>query len=109
MGFGVSKRSSNVGDDGRLKYFTLACVRQGTSISKASNVLRPISVEEMGCKAKINVTLIAHGKYTLSSVVLEHTHALSPGKAIFFRCHKKLGNSIKRISEVNNAAGVKSA
>ncbi|KAG6714781.1 hypothetical protein I3842_05G219200 [Carya illinoinensis] len=107
MGFGVSKRSSNVGDDGRLKYFTLACVRQGTSRSKASNVLRPRSVEKMGCKAKINVTLTADGKYTLSSVVLEHTHALSPGKAIFFRCHKKLGDSIKRKREVNDAAGLK--
>ena len=39
--FGVSKRTSKLGHDGNLKYFTLSCVNQGKAKSKATNALKP--------------------------------------------------------------------
>ena len=40
-GFGVSKRTSKLGHDGNLKYFTISCVNQGKAKSKATNALKP--------------------------------------------------------------------
>ena len=39
--FGVSKRTSKLGHDGNLKYFTLSCVNQSKAKSKATNALKP--------------------------------------------------------------------
>ena len=39
--FGVLKRTSKLGHDGNLKYFTLSCVNQGKAKSKATNALKP--------------------------------------------------------------------
>ncbi|KAG6707642.1 hypothetical protein I3842_06G042300 [Carya illinoinensis] len=105
-GFGVSKRSSRPGDDGKLRYFILACVRQGTAKLMASNVLRPRPIERFGCKAKINATLSLDGRYKLSTVILEHTHTLSPGKARFFRCNRKMDSAVKKQLDVGDSAGI---
>src|SRR4051812_46121340 len=40
-GFGVTRRSSNRGDNGELKYLTLCCSRHGKSESNSRNVLKP--------------------------------------------------------------------
>jgi hypothetical protein len=48
VGFGVTKRSSATGDNGKLRYFTIACVRQGMLKSKSSNIVRPKPMERMG-------------------------------------------------------------
>jgi ribose 5-phosphate isomerase A len=96
VGFGVTKRSSTTGDDGKLKYFTIACVSQGRSKWKSSNIVRPKPMERMGCKAKINAKLTNDGRFTLSIVMLEHTHVLSPSKARYFICHKKLDAHVKK-------------
>ncbi|XP_059451023.1 protein FAR1-RELATED SEQUENCE 5-like [Corylus avellana] len=78
VGFGVTRRTSKIGDDGKLRYFTIACVREGKSRSKSSNIVRPKPMEKMGCKAKINAKLTTNGRFTLSTVVLEDTHVVSP-------------------------------
>jgi len=96
VGFGVTKRSSTTGDDGKLRYFTIACVRQGMPKSKSSNIVRPKPMERMGCKAKINAKLTNDGRFTLSTVVLEHTHVVSPSKTRYFTCHKKLDAHVKK-------------
>ncbi|XP_042972729.1 protein FAR1-RELATED SEQUENCE 5-like [Carya illinoinensis] len=106
VGFGVTKRSSKVGDNGKVRYFTLACVRQGTSTSTSSNILKPRPMEHNGCKAKINAILDSEGEFCLTHVVLEHTHALSPGKARYIRCHKRLDEPMKRRLEYNDMAGI---
>jgi len=43
----------------------------------------------------------------LSTVVLEHIHAISPSKVRYFTCHKKLDTRVKRKLEVMNKAGVR--
>ncbi|KAF5460013.1 hypothetical protein F2P56_019913 [Juglans regia] len=106
VGFGVTKRSSKIGDDGKIRYFTLACVRQGTSMSTTSNILKPRPMEHNGCKAKINVILSSEGEFCLTHVVLEHNHTLSPGKTRYIRCHKRLDESSKRRLEYNDMAGI---
>ncbi|XP_062147753.1 uncharacterized protein LOC133856714 [Alnus glutinosa] len=58
-------------------------------------------------KAKINAKLYYDGRFTLSTVVLEHTHAVSPSKARYFTCHKKLDARVKRRLEVMDKAGVR--
>ncbi|KAG7984020.1 hypothetical protein I3843_04G136000 [Carya illinoinensis] len=105
-GFGVSKRSSRPGDDGKLRYVTLACIHQGTAKSMASNVLRPRPIERFGCKAKINATLSLDGRYKLSTVILEHIHTLSLGKARFFRCNRKMDLALKKQLDVGDSAGI---
>lgn len=88
--FGVSKRSFRPGDDVKLRNFTLAYIRQGMTKSTSYDVLRPRSIERFRCKTKINAILCLDGRYTLYTVVLEHTHALSLGKTRFFRCNRKM-------------------
>ncbi|XP_042969196.1 protein FAR1-RELATED SEQUENCE 5-like [Carya illinoinensis] len=106
VGFGVTKRSSKVGDDGKVRYFTPACVRQGTSTSISSNILKLRPMEHNGCKAKINAILGSEGEFCLTHVILEHTHALSLGKVRYIRCHKRLDESMKRRLEYNDMADI---
>ncbi|XP_041011301.1 protein FAR-RED IMPAIRED RESPONSE 1-like [Juglans microcarpa x Juglans regia] len=106
VGFGVTKRSSKMGDDRKIRYFTLACVCQGTSVSTTSNILKPRPMEHNGCKAKINAILGSEGEFCLTHVVLEHNHTLSPGKARYIRCHKRLDESSKRRLEYNDMPGI---
>ncbi|XP_041016256.1 protein FAR1-RELATED SEQUENCE 5-like [Juglans microcarpa x Juglans regia] len=56
-GFGVCKRNSRQDDDGNIRWICLACVRGGTSKSKAANVMKPRQIEKIGCMARINAIL----------------------------------------------------
>ncbi|KAG6667028.1 hypothetical protein CIPAW_01G072300 [Carya illinoinensis] len=105
-GFGVRRRNSKQGDDGKVRWFTLVCARQGTPKSQATNFLRPRQTERIGCKARINAILNDEGGYTLSSVILEHTHVCSPEKARHFRCFKKVDARVTKGLEINNATGI---
>ena len=67
----MSKRTFRSRDDGKLRYFTLAC--------RATNILKLQPVKREGSKAKIylNVTICPNGIYRLSYVVLDHIYTLS--------------------------------
>ncbi|XP_042983428.1 protein FAR1-RELATED SEQUENCE 5-like [Carya illinoinensis] len=106
-GFGVCKRNSKQGDDGNVRWFTLVCARQGTSKSKAANVLKPRQTEKIGCMARINATLNDEGGYTLSKVNLDHTHVCSPEKARHFRCFKKVNARVSKRFKINDEAGIR--
>jgi hypothetical protein len=103
----VTKRSRRLGDDGKVRYFTIACLREDKSKSKASNIIKPKPMKRMGCKAEINAKVSLDGRFTLSRVVLEYTHVVSPSKAKYFRCHKKLNSHVKRKIEQLDDAGVR--
>ena len=62
--------------------------------------------KNIGCKAKINATCCPDGKFTLTTIVLDHVHTLSPGKARYFRCHKQMDSYVKRRLELNDKAGI---
>ncbi|GER57714.1 FAR1-related protein, partial [Striga asiatica] len=57
-GFGVMKRSSKRGDDGVVRYFTFACVKNDQKKkSTGKNSFAPRLSTKTGCKAKIRLTL----------------------------------------------------
>ncbi|KAH7685558.1 FHY3/FAR1 family protein [Dioscorea alata] len=106
-GFGITKRTTKSGDDGRLKYYTLACVRGGKRrISSSQNSFNPRLSTKTECPAKINVIVGNDGRYTISRVHLEHNHALSPQKSRFQKCNKKIDAHVKRRLELNDRAGI---
>ncbi|XP_042983392.1 protein FAR1-RELATED SEQUENCE 2-like [Carya illinoinensis] len=105
-GFGVRRRNSRQSEDGRVRWFTLVCAWQGTAKSQASSILKPRQTERVGCKARINAVLNEDGGYTLSSVILDHTHYYSPGKARHFRCFKKVDACGAKRLEINDEAGI---
>lgn len=75
-GFGMTTRSSNMREDGKLKYITLACARSGKTNSTARNSIKPQPSTKTDCKAKVNASIWPDGKFRLTTVVLEHNHGL---------------------------------
>ncbi|KAF5477044.1 hypothetical protein F2P56_003723 [Juglans regia] len=108
-GFGVRRRNSRQSDDGKVRWFTLVCVRQGTTKSQASNVLKPRQTDRVGCKARVNAILNEDDGYTLSSVILDHIHICSPRKARHFRCFKKLDPRVAKRFEKNDEAEIRTS
>ncbi|XP_018834995.2 protein FAR-RED IMPAIRED RESPONSE 1-like [Juglans regia] len=106
-GFGVCKRNSKQDDDGNVRWFTLVCVREGTSKSKAANVLKPRQTKKIGCMARINVTMNNESVYTLTKVNLEHTHICSLGKIRHFKYFKKVDARVAKRLEINDEAGIR--
>ncbi|KAH7658032.1 FHY3/FAR1 family protein [Dioscorea alata] len=105
-GFGITKRSTRSGEDGKFKYYTLSCVRGGKRISTAKNDFNPRPSTKTNCQAKINVIIGNDGCCTISRVNLEHNHALSPHKSRFQKCNKKMDGYVKRRLELNDQAGI---
>ncbi|XP_047326779.1 protein FAR-RED ELONGATED HYPOCOTYL 3-like [Impatiens glandulifera] len=66
--------------------------------------LRPST--KTNCKAKINVAVRNDGEVVITSVFLEHNHAMSPGKSRHLRSHKVLDPDVKRKLELNDEAGI---
>ncbi|XP_035551092.1 protein FAR-RED IMPAIRED RESPONSE 1-like [Juglans regia] len=105
--FRVCKRNSRQDDDGNIRWICLACVRGDTSKSKAANVMKPRQTEKIGCMARINAILNNEGGYTLSKVILDHTHVCSLRKARHFRCFKKVDPRVAKRLEINDEAGIR--
>ncbi|XP_041015275.1 protein FAR1-RELATED SEQUENCE 5-like [Juglans microcarpa x Juglans regia] len=106
-GFGVSKRNIRQDDDVTVRWFCLTCARGGTSKSAVVNVTKPRQTVKMGCKVRINAVLNVEGGYTISKVILDHTHAYSPGKARHFRCFKKVDARVAKRLEINDEASIR--
>ena len=57
-GFGIYRRSSRCGDDGKVKYFTLACANAGKVRTTIANKKFPMRQSaKTNCMAKINGTV----------------------------------------------------
>lgn len=105
IGFGIRKISSKNGGDGK-KYFTLACSRSRKYTSNSKNLLKPNPITKTQCKARLNACMSLDGTVSVSSVVLGHDHEISPTKARYFRCNKKMGPYMKRRLEINDEADI---
>jgi hypothetical protein len=81
-------------------------IYQGKVKSRAANPLKPQPKQNLECKAKINASRCLDGRFMVSTVVLEHNHTLSPRKARYFRCHKKMNPYVKRRLELLDKTGV---
>ncbi|XP_047326842.1 protein FAR1-RELATED SEQUENCE 5-like [Impatiens glandulifera] len=105
-GFGISKLGTKNGPDGKQKWFSLACAKNGVFTSRGKNILHPRPSIKTNCKAMINVAVRNDGEVEITSVCLEHNHAMSPGKSRHLRSHKVLDLEVKRRLELNDEAGI---
>ncbi|XP_042944600.1 protein FAR-RED IMPAIRED RESPONSE 1-like [Carya illinoinensis] len=78
----------------------------GKAHNRTLNVARPRPTGKTECKAKINV-LKVDGKFQLTTVNNIHNHNLSPKKSYFFRCNREVSDSIKRVLDTNDLAGIR--
>ncbi|XP_042409875.1 protein FAR-RED IMPAIRED RESPONSE 1-like [Zingiber officinale] len=106
LGFGIAKLGSKKGDDGQLKYFSFGCSKNGKTAPRVKNSFYPRPCSKTDCKAKINITVQNDGSCVITSIQLEHNHALSPRKSRHFRCNKVLDSQTKRKLELNDQAGI---
>ena len=95
-GFPVKVRGTKKGTDEIIKYATFACRRSGKLESKSANVLKPKPNVKNGCDAKIGGCLNEDRKWVLRTLNLQHNHGLSPDKARYFPCNRRISASAKK-------------
>ncbi|XP_042968993.1 protein FAR1-RELATED SEQUENCE 5-like [Carya illinoinensis] len=105
-GFEIMTQRSHRFEDGSLRYGSLGCARGGKARNRTSNVARPHSTSKTDCKARINVTL-ERGVFKVNSIDNSHNQGLSPKKSRFFRCNREVSESVKRVLDINDQAGIR--
>ncbi|XP_042950377.1 protein FAR1-RELATED SEQUENCE 5-like [Carya illinoinensis] len=105
-GFGIMTQRSHRFEDGSIKYVTLGCARGGKARNRTTNVARPRPTSKTECKAQINV-MFKKGVLKVSSVNNSHNHGLSPQMSRFFRCNREVSESVKRVLDINDQAGIR--
>ncbi|XP_031259814.1 protein FAR1-RELATED SEQUENCE 5-like [Pistacia vera] len=107
-GFEAIIRSSRKGDDGELRYATLACSCSGKWNSNSRNAFKMHPVTKTDCKAHITASLHSNGKWKILSIVIDHNHELSsPGKTRYFKSNRIIQPYVKRKIELNDKAGIR--
>ncbi|KAK7345047.1 hypothetical protein VNO77_15422 [Canavalia gladiata] len=79
-GFGIMTRTSRKGADGKVRYFILACSREGNRRTSKKNPIRNCPSRKQKCEARISVYLCKDGAYQIKSATLNHNHDLNPGE-----------------------------
>ncbi|XP_062173728.1 protein FAR-RED IMPAIRED RESPONSE 1-like [Alnus glutinosa] len=106
-GFGVTQKKKKKYENGDVHYISLTCARGGKASSSSSNNLCKASkTSKTGCQATLNATLVDTSWY-VTNVNLGHNHDLSPGKARYIRCNKKLDPATKRKLDIDDRAGIR--
>ncbi|XP_035541673.1 protein FAR1-RELATED SEQUENCE 4-like [Juglans regia] len=105
-GFGVMTQRSERSEDQSVRYVTIGCARGGKARNKSSNVANPRPTGKTGCKARINA-LRVEGKMRITTVHNTHNHGLSPKKSRFFRCNREVSETVKRVLDTNDLAGIR--
>ncbi|KAH7837884.1 hypothetical protein Vadar_019237 [Vaccinium darrowii] len=106
-GFVVITRSSHKRRDGQTTNITYACHRGGKPRTNALNPLKAHPTSKTDCKASINLSLQADGKWRLNSMELKHNHEMCPNKARYLKGNRVLPPSAKWTIELNRLAGIK--
>ena len=97
MGFEITRRSSNRGIDGELKYVTFACSRSRKSKSVSRNILKLHPTIKTDCKAKVTAYVCSDETWMIRSIELEHNHKLStPEKVRYFKTNRAIDPHVKR-------------
>lgn len=108
IGFQVKKRSSKKTEDDVVYWVAIACSREGKTRSKCKNSFKMRPICKTNCAAKINAILGTDEKWRLTSVILDHNHALcTPGKTRYFKKNRKISSFVKRKLEMNDRAGIR--
>ncbi|XP_031250379.1 protein FAR1-RELATED SEQUENCE 5-like [Pistacia vera] len=107
-GFEAIIRSSRKGDDGELRYATLACSYSGKWNNNSRNAFKMHPVTKTDCKAHITTSLHSNGKWQILSIVIDHNHELSsPGKTRYFKSNQIIQPYVKRKIELNDEARIR--
>ncbi|XP_042973031.1 uncharacterized protein LOC122304829 [Carya illinoinensis] len=93
-------------EDQSVRYVTLGCARGGKARVKTSNVANPRPTGKTDCKARINA-LRVDGKMQLTTVNNSHNHVTSPQKSRFYRCNREVSETVKRVLDTNDLAGIR--
>ena len=107
MGFGWKIRNSKKGDDGELNYLMLACTREGSRVSKIPATLKTLPTQVAKCRAKITASKASDDLWSIKSVILDHSHDISPTKSRMYKANKNISLHVKRTIELNDEAGVR--
>ncbi|XP_042965909.1 uncharacterized protein LOC122299591 [Carya illinoinensis] len=94
------------GDDKTVRYATICCARGGKACNRKLNVTRPCPTGKTECKVKINVLKVDE-KFKLTTIHNIYNHDLSPKKSRFFRYNRQMSDSIKRVIDINDLAGIR--
>jgi hypothetical protein len=101
-GFAVVQRKIKKLKSGCPHWISLGCARHGNTKTTSSDTYNnPKPTTKTGCKAHFNANLV-ETKWVVTTVALEHNHALSPGKARYFRGNRELNGFVKRKLDVND-------
>ncbi|XP_040993336.1 protein FAR-RED IMPAIRED RESPONSE 1-like [Juglans microcarpa x Juglans regia] len=104
--FGVMIKMIDNGDDGTVRYVTIGCACGGKARNRTLNVARPCPTGKTEYKVKINALKI-NRKFRLTTVHNIHNYDLSSNKSRFFRCNREVGDSIKRVIDINEMTGIR--
>ncbi|KAI0511390.1 hypothetical protein KFK09_012020 [Dendrobium nobile] len=103
-GFGVVIKRSWF-RKGKCRRADLSCWKSGCgSTSQQSSLAKPTT--KTNCLAMITVRNWKDDLLFVTDVVLEHNHLLSPSKARYFRCNRKLQAVMGKRSDCNDEAGI---
>ncbi|KAG6703132.1 hypothetical protein I3842_07G068700 [Carya illinoinensis] len=105
-GFGVMTQRSERSNNHGVRYVTLGCARGGKARIKSSNPANPRPTGKTDCKARINALRI-EGKMRLTTVNNTHNHVINPQKSRFFRCNRAVSETVKRVLDPNDLAGIR--
>lgn len=103
-GFGVVIKRSWF-RKGKCRRADLSCWKSGCgSTSQQSSLSKPTT--KTNCPAMITVRNWKDDLLFVTDVFLEHNHLLSPSKARYFRCNRKLPTSMGKRSDCNDETGI---
>ncbi|GJN24481.1 hypothetical protein PR202_gb12223 [Eleusine coracana subsp. coracana] len=101
-GFIITRRSSKIEDE-KVRYFTLACSRQGKAQYNPKNKWKPKTSSRVQCPAKINFCIHdPDNKFRVTSLTLEHNHDLCPSEKKIIVSQKKPDQGAKRNRRASN-------
>jgi len=95
-GFGTSKKTSTKRGADTSRYQTIVCNKADMPRSRGKNIMKPRPISKSNCKARINAIACLTGRWKIGSLELNHNHNLSPSKARFYACHRKIDTPTKR-------------
>ncbi|KAF5441965.1 hypothetical protein F2P56_037081 [Juglans regia] len=104
-GFWVMTQRGERSEDQSVRYVILGCARGGKARNSSFNVANPRSTGKTDCKAMINA-LRVEGNMQLTTVHNTHNHGLSPQKFRYFRCNREVSETVKRVLDTNDLAGI---
>ncbi|RYR75396.1 hypothetical protein Ahy_A02g010045 isoform C [Arachis hypogaea] len=108
---GFSTKIRNTTRDGdKIKNQLIVCTREGRWKSKIYPTLKTNPSAGLNCPTRIYVHIMKDvSLWTISKVVLNHSHSCCPDQAEMLKQHKELSMFVRRTIETYEEAGIRSS